>query len=92
MALEFSWCQHTNVNVTAAIVRTGHWGWEWWGCGSGGLISDQIIRFTIVSAAAVRGSGRLKPGSGLVNIHEGTGVRARGLDCSSKTLLGADEA
>lgn len=59
----------------------------WWGCRSGGLISDQIIRFAIVSAAAVRGSGRLKPGSGLVNIHEGTGVRARGLDCSSKTLL-----
>lgn len=61
--------------------------WWGWGCGSGGLISDQIIRFAIVSAAAVRVSGRLKPGSGLVNIHEGTRVRARGLDCSSKTLL-----
>lgn len=59
----------------------------WWGSGSGGLISDQIIRFAIVSAAAVRGSGRLKPGLGLVNIHEGTRVWARGLDCSSKTLL-----
>ncbi len=77
---------HTYVNVTKAIVRTGHWGWEWCACG-GGLISDQIIRFAIVSAAAVRGSGRLKQGSGLVNIHEGTGVWARGLDCGSKTLL-----
>ena len=47
------------------------------GGGGGGLISDQIIRFAIVSAAAVQGSGRLKPGSGLVNIHERTGVRAR---------------
>lgn len=61
--------------------------WGGGGGGSEGLISDQIIRFAIVSAAAVRGSGRLKPGSGLVNIHEGTGVRARGLDCGSKTLL-----
>lgn len=55
--------------------------------GGWGLISDQIIRFAIVAAAAVRGSGRLKLGSGLVNIHEGTRVRARGLDFSSKTLL-----
>lgn len=59
----------------------------WWGCRSRGLISDQIIRFAIISAAAMWGSGRLKPGLGLVNIHEGTRVRARGLDCSSKTFL-----
>lgn len=58
----------------------------WGGGRNGGLISDQIIRFAIVSAAAVWGSGRLKPGSGLVNIHEGTGVRVRGLD-GSHTLL-----
>lgn len=77
----------THMNVTEAVVETQYWGWEWCARGGGGLISDQIIRFAIVAAAAVRESGRLKPGSGLVNIHEGTRVRARGLDCSSKTLL-----
>lgn len=26
---------NTRVNVTAAIVRTGRWGWEWCVCGGG---------------------------------------------------------
>lgn len=43
-------------DVSAAAARCGG---KWWG----GLISDQIIRFAIVAAAAVRGIRQIKVGA-----------------------------